>query len=277
MSAYDGGSPLSAATSVFLRVLPAARRVAAPGISAVLAAALVAVFAACSRPDSPHGGSLALWRIVNAGCNGGTVPGPGMPGLVCGASGADAVLKDIDPCKPTHYLLIPTVRRIGIESPELVQAGEPDYFADAWDARRYTLSAARRSAAASDEIGLAVNSRWARSQDQLHIHIDLVRPEVTEALRRWAATGQAAGRIGLLGHDYRIERIASLNGPSPFQRVAAASAASGAPGAALSDATTVAVIGDGGPGFFLLSERADPAAGQRGHAEELLAGRRCIP
>jgi CDP-diacylglycerol pyrophosphatase len=254
------GSPAVIAAVLVRAVVP----------TVVLTIVLTASLSACGQPQPGHGGSLALWRIVNAGCNGGQVPGPGMPGLVCGASGADAVLKDIDPCKPTHYLLIPTARRIGVESPELVRASEPDYFADAWEARRYTLGAAGLAAAASDEIGLALNSRWARSQDQLHIHIDLVRPEVTQAVRRWAGAGQVSGQIGLAGHEYRIEHIASLKAPTPFQRLADAS------GSPLPDRLTIAVIGDGGNGFLLLSDLADPAAGDRGHAEDLLAGHSCI-
>lgn len=68
-----------------------------------------------------------------------------------------AVMKDR--CGATHYLLIPLARRTGIESPELLRAGEPNYFQDAWDERGVVADAAAPGSAPSDdEIGLAINS-----------------------------------------------------------------------------------------------------------------------
>jgi hypothetical protein len=64
-------------------------------------------------------------------------------------------------------------------------------------------------------------------------------------------------------------RIASLQAPTPFVRLAPAFAE------ALPDRLTIAVTGDGGAGFFLLSTRADLFKLNRGHAEELLVPKDC--
>src|SRR6185437_7908397 len=93
-------------------------------------------------------------------------------------SGVDrgyAVLKDI--VGDTQYLLIPTIKISGIESPELLVPGWPNYFAFAWQMRAYTERALGHSLD-RDAVALAVNSIYGRSQNQLHIHIDCINPEV---------------------------------------------------------------------------------------------------
>jgi CDP-diacylglycerol pyrophosphatase len=82
-----------------------------------------------------------------------------------------------------HFLLIPTRKIAGIESPELIAPGAPNYFAAAWRASD-RLTAAAQHAIPRNAVGLAVNPARARSQDQLHIHIECLRPEVFEALNR---------------------------------------------------------------------------------------------
>lgn len=188
--------------------------------------------------------------------------------LQCDAAHRDAVLKDR--CGPTRYLLIPTARRSGVESPELLRDDEPNYFADAWSARDRVIRAAGRPEAGSEEIGLAVNSRRGRSQEQLHIHIDFVDPAVRLALARWLSEGQESGRIELAGHVYRVSRLSSLGLPTPFQRLAVEHRS-----ALQAGRVTIAVIGDGATGFFLLSGEADALGLDRGHAEELLIAKRC--
>jgi CDP-diacylglycerol pyrophosphatase len=49
----------------------------------------------------------------------------------------------------------------------------PNYFALAWDARHW-LDSSDGTAPPDDRVALAVNSRMARSQDQLHVHIGCV-------------------------------------------------------------------------------------------------------
>jgi len=219
---------------------------------------------ACGTP-APPGHSNALWHIVDAGCNQGWAP---VPSLQCSPAHGDAVLKDI--CGATHYLLIPTVRRIGVESPELLRDEEPEYFDDAWAARDRVIAASGRSDVRSDELGLAINSRWGRSQDQLHIHIDFVRPEARDAIRQWVREGASRPSLQLFGHTYRIVHTDTLQRPSPFQR-----AATVADTLSQREMNTIAVVGDGASGFYVLLGRADLAGLDSGHAEELLAPRHC--
>jgi CDP-diacylglycerol pyrophosphatase len=90
-----------------------------------------------------------------------------------------AVLADIK--GGAHFLLIPTQTIAGIESPAILKPQAPNYFAGAWEARD-RLAAVLGHAVRRDHVGLAVNSRQHRSQDQLHIHIECLGPEVYSAL-----------------------------------------------------------------------------------------------
>ena len=238
----------------------AVRRLAA-GIGLFIA---LATLQACGSA-APPGHSNALWIVVDAGCNQGWAP---IPTLQCYPKRGDALLKDR--CGETHYLLIPMARRIGVESPELLRDDEPDYFADAWAERERVIAASGRSTVSSDELGLAINSRWGRSQDQLHIHIDFVRPQVRDAIQQWLGEGAARPRIELFGHTYRIAHVAGFGRPTPFQQAAT-------PGDSLQqrELNTIAAVGDGGSGLYVLFGRADPGGLDRGHGEEILIPRHC--
>jgi CDP-diacylglycerol pyrophosphatase len=220
---------------------------------------------ASPSPSSPPSHSNALWIVIDTGCNQGWAP---VPSLQCFPKRGDAVLKDR--CGTTHFLLIPLARRTGIESPELLRDDEPDYFEDAWSARDRVIAASGRSDVRSDELGLAINSRWGRSQDQLHIHIDFVRPEVREALRQWSREGGTRPDIELFRHRYRVVHTGGLQRPTPFQRAATAGETEQQRGM-----NTIAVVGDGGSGFYELFGHADRVGLDRGHAEEILVPKPC--
>ena len=91
-----------------------------------------------------------------------------------------AVLKDLNGA--SQFLLIPTQRVDGIESPALLAPDAANFFDDAWTARSF---AKRRSATRCN----AIRSAWpsirssARTQNQLHIHIDCIRADVRDILR----------------------------------------------------------------------------------------------
>jgi len=228
----------------------------------------------CAREAGPA--DLAIWRIVDQGCNAGSqAPAAADPapqptrGLQCDSAQGIAVLKDR--CGPTHFLVIPTVRRSGVESPELLSAQEPNYFALAWAQRQASAAALSPGAADRADVGLAINSRYGRSQAQLHIHIDLLRPQVRSALQALGPPWAPDMRLVLMGHAYRVDHLESL-AHNPFAQAAHEWSAQSADERAR---LTLAVVGDGGQGFFLLSDRADLAAGDRGHAEELLVPHPC--
>ncbi|MGA2342958.1 MAG: CDP-diacylglycerol diphosphatase [Steroidobacteraceae bacterium] len=138
---------------------------------------------------------------------------------------ADPALKDsgyallADRKGGAHFLLIPTRRISGIESADLVLPGALNYLSSAWRARD-RLESVVGHAIPRNAVGLAVNPVHARSQNQLHIHIECLRPEVRRALARAAgepAKGWRTVRIGA----YNLEALDlagdNLDGQNPFK------------------------------------------------------------
>ncbi len=165
----------------------------AAGLSmAVCAAFLLRASGAAQNSPSRD----ALWRIVNTMCvpeqtqNGDPKPCAQVD-LENGSERGFAILKDLR--GETQFLLIPTSRISGIESPLVFAPDARNYFADAWEARSY-VNQALHKILPPDDISLAINSTESRSQDQLHIHIDCVRMDVFEALHaNEAAIGDQLG------------------------------------------------------------------------------------
>jgi CDP-diacylglycerol pyrophosphatase len=183
-----------------------------------------------------------------------------------------AVLKDIRGA--TQMLLIPTDRISGIESPKLLAPQSPNYWQAAWSERRLFEQRAGRSAP-RDDVGLAINSAYGRSQDQLHIHIDCVRPQVKAALKAHEAeigTRWAPLDVPLAGRRYHALRLMGedLGARDPFKLLAEGDADARAD----MGRETLVVIGEvfagGQPGFVLLSDRADLISLDEGHGEALL-------
>jgi CDP-diacylglycerol pyrophosphatase len=171
------------------------------------------------------------------------------------------ILKDPDPVAPTHFLLIPTARITGIEDPALLSPGAPNYWAQAWQARRYVDQSAGR-VLRRDELSLAINSVYGRSQDQLHIHLDCIKPAVKAALRAHASViGRewAPFPVPLAGEPYLAKRIegADLAGTDPFRLLATLPEARAAMGEE-SLVVTGETGADGHPGFILLAGRTWP-------------------
>lgn len=157
-----------------------------------------------------------------------------------------ALLKDIR--GPTQVLLVATDRRWGIEDPRVQAPDAPNYFAAAWAARRCVSRLAGREIP-DGEISLAINSIRGRSDGQLHIHIDRIRPEVEAKL--------APGMSELMysGHRYAVRHIDRLGGMNLFAEEAAR--AEGAIGE-----ETIVVAGDPRGGFFVLTDHAGGSSGE---------------
>lgn len=219
-----------------------------------------------------------LWRIVHDQC----VPNElarddPAPCVEVHLDGDFALLKDID--GPAQYLLIPTERISGIESPALLAPDATNYFAEAWQAR--TLVEDRLGYTVSREwLSLAVNSEFARSQNQLHIHIDCLRADVHDALtHNLGGIGPAWSPfpVPLAGDPYSAMVIAGedLGAVNPFHLLA-----DGMPGARadMGRRTLVvvgAVLGDGRPGFVVLAGLVDPATGDTGGGEAVQDHQMC--
>lgn len=165
--------------------------------------------------------SDALWQIVSEKC----LPHQQSGGEPAPCQHVDqrhryAMLKDMH--GPLQYLLIPLDRITGIESPRLLQSATPNYFALAWNER--TLLAQRRGSPIDDRVlSLAINSQYGRTQNQLHIHISCLRPDVRQQLDQ--LTPQLSGRwqsITLRKHRYWLRALTpdELTRQSAFIRLA---------------------------------------------------------
>ena len=189
-----------------------------------LGAALLCLSSACA---GPHSDRDALRRIVQEQCAPHWLaehrPAPcervRLPAMPFGREGY-AVLADRK--GGAHFLLIPTATLTGVESPALRARGAPNFFADAWDARDLIALRVGHDVA-RDAIGLAVNPRHARSQDQFHIHIECLRPDVAADLRRASArVGAAWAPLELRGRRYLAMRVMGedLAGANPITLLA---------------------------------------------------------
>jgi CDP-diacylglycerol pyrophosphatase len=217
-----------------------------------------------------------LWEVVHTACIPGEIqnhnPRPCTEvNLDGGVDKGYAVLKDLR--GTSQFLLIPTAEISGIESPELEKPDVPNYFADAWEVRKY-VNVALRKTLPRDAISMAINSAASRSQDQLHIHVDCVREDVRAALlTHQAEIGEKWARLSipLASHYYMALWVPgeTLDATNPFKLVA-----DGLPGAAqkMGDQALV-VVGatrpDGVPGFIVLEDHVDRAHYDLAAGEEL--------
>ncbi|MGU3660023.1 MULTISPECIES: CDP-diacylglycerol diphosphatase [unclassified Methylobacterium] len=86
------------------------------------------------------------------------------------------------PGEPTHSVVMPTDTVAGLEAPVLRGPRGAAYWRAALAARPL-VSDVLKGKLSPAEVGLAVNSAWGRSQDQLHIHLDCLKPSVLKAVR----------------------------------------------------------------------------------------------
>jgi CDP-diacylglycerol pyrophosphatase len=251
--------------------------------SVLLWAAAILAFSVATT-GAAHADPNELWTIVHDRC----IPDqqqygdPAPCASVDQSAGADkgfAVLKDLDGA--TQFLLIPTARITGIESPVLLAPGATNYFAAAWRARSFVDERAGRTLP-RDWVSLAINSEFARTQNQLHIHVDCIRADVREALTEHAdeiGAAWAPFSVPLAGHRYSAIAVRGddLDAVNPFTLLA-----NGIEGArADMGHESLVVVGTvgakGQPGFVILADRADAAADDAAGGEELQDHASCPP
>src|ERR1700690_1599880 len=161
-----------------------------------------------------------------------------------------------------HFLLIPTLTLTGIEDPTLLREPTPNYFAAAWAARE-RLQAVVGHPLRREAIRLAINSSQARGQDQLHIHIECLRPGVYRALHTMAAYAIGSHWTPLTIEDSPFQALrlmgADLGDANPFRLLA-----DGLPEARQSIGEYTIIIGGmqykEGPGFLVLAGRTPTRA-----------------
>jgi CDP-diacylglycerol pyrophosphatase len=137
-----------------------------------------------------------------------------------GEAGGFVVLRP--PVGPPDTILSPTRHLTGVEDPFLQSPDSPNYFADAWNARGFVGEG--RDGPPPDRVGLVVNPLSLRSQDQLHIHIGCLFPEIRAEIDAFAGVASVGvwrrpGRAMPSFWGFRTGR-SDLTGIDPF-RIAA--------------------------------------------------------
>jgi CDP-diacylglycerol pyrophosphatase len=176
-------------------------------LSLALAAYPVALLAATRLEHSL--GRDDLWRVIAFVC----VPASriGIP-FPCADVHVDpdgdfgwAVL----PVAANHILTVPTKRIEGIESPAAQTPYSARYWQAAWDARQ-RLEVSHGQALPRQRYGLAINSAFARTQEQFHIHTSCVAPLVSAVLaKEHGHIGQEWTRLQtpIDGTHYMVRRL----------------------------------------------------------------------
>jgi CDP-diacylglycerol pyrophosphatase len=240
--------------------------------ASLLAATLLLGATCLVRDGAAAADPNTLWNIVHGKC----VPDrlrTGAPDPCAavhirhGVSSGYAVLKDLR--GPAQYFLIPTSRISGIDSPAVLAPNAQNYFSHAWRQRRFVERRLHRKLPPED-TSLAVNSAEGRSQNQLHIHVDCVRPDVRDSLQRQQVGigRQCPLADRLLGHRYLAMRVEGDRlDANPFKLLA-----SRLPHArARMGKYSLVVVGEKSArrhgGFLILTARADGGGGASG--EEL--------
>jgi CDP-diacylglycerol pyrophosphatase len=238
-----------------------------------LAAAALGICWLALTQTSARADPSALWSIVHGRCvpheEGGDGPGPCVSvDLAGGEKAGVAILKDL--VGEAQMLAIPTRRISGIEDPQMLAADAPNVFADAWKAKKDVEGRLRRGLPRED-VAIAINSEWRRSQNQFHLHVDCVAKNVADALAGFVSLADETWReapVKLNGRTYLIRRLdsAAFADAEPIKLLVA-----GVDGARMDIGDySLAAIGatfDGKPGFLLLADKLSPDGG--GHAEDL--------
>ena len=238
-------------------------------------ATLAFAFALAAWSLPAHADPDALWRIVHDGCVPHFEAGQGPTPCVAldlngGVYEGVAILKDL--IGVAQMLAIPTRRITGIEDPQMLATDAPSVFADGWNAKGDVEARLGGRALPRQAVALVINSQYARTQQQLHVHVDCVRVDVDKALKDYAPALDDRWRamtVPLNGHVYLARRLLSDNlfQSEPLLRLVA----DGLPDAeARMGAMSMGVVGaafDGKPGFILLANVFSLEGG--GHAEDL--------
>lgn len=155
-----------------------------------------------------RGNPDALWQIVSQQC----VPHQQQqqkadPCLAVDLDRGYVLFKDRN--GPLHDLLMPADKVTGIEDPALGRQLLPHYFAQAWRQRR-VLSEGLKKPIPDQFVAVAINSRFGRSQNQLHVHIACLRPDVFMTLNQQGKGLDEQWQVlptQLMGHTYSARML----------------------------------------------------------------------
>lgn len=174
----------------------------------------------------------------------------------------------------SHYLVIPDQPVSGVDDPRVWNDPARNAWAFGWQARDVVGKALGRPLP-DTLLGLAINARASRTQDQLHIHLDCVSERARDFL--------ASGEIGTRWRDLRFDGkpVRAMLIPSatptlavdPFDLVRRDVGGSDGAGASMADrGVFLAYVSPPGgtAGFVVVDQPVDKAAGSNGHASDFL-------
>jgi len=167
-----------------------------------------------------RGDPNALWNIISQQC----VPNQQHNNNPSPCQKVDLTKRYVlfkDNKGPYHDLVMPTDKITGIEDPVLQTGKAKPYFSYAWNNRK-DLSVRIGKPLKDQWISLAINSKYGRSQNQLHIHVSCLRQDVYDTLgkssqkidRSWLPLAEK-----LAGHSYMARKLegSDLTKEDPFR------------------------------------------------------------
>lgn len=139
---------------------------------------LTALFSSCASAET-------LWESVNKECL--NKKSLVQDGKCLVKDQSFAIIRT--PKEQYHYLFVPAIDISGIESPELWISGYPSWFQNAWR-NRYIAAPWLGENKNQHDIGIAINSRARRTQQQLHVHLNCIREDITRELNSKVISSQ---------------------------------------------------------------------------------------
>lgn len=132
------------------------------------------------------------------------------------------ILKDLNGI--LQYLLMPTARLDGMESPELLDNKTTNFLWESWQERHF-MSDKLGKPIPDSAVSLAINSKYGRTQNHLHIHISCLAPEIRQILDQQAPTINTQWQalpVKLKGEHYIARRATAeeFQQTSPFLMLA---------------------------------------------------------
>lgn len=234
----------------------------------------VAIIAACVSavasaeivwPPNAVGGFTrnGLWRNVQARCLTDGTPRHADCAVVDRDRGL-VLYKDY--VGASHYLVIPDHAVSGVEDARVWTGTRANGWAFGWEERQIVAKAVGKPLP-DTLIGLAVNSRGSRSQDQLHIHLDCISGAAQKFLNQ-SGISPAWGEFTFAGKRVRAKRVPAdqpVLAFNPFDEVHRETA--GTSGDTQDRGIFLAYAGGG---FVVVDEPVALAPANNGHASDFL-------
>lgn len=240
-----------------------------------IAAIYCVAYALIAQTAVAEGGRGALWQVVRTCLANHALTGGAFPCLEVNISDGEergyVILRP--PLGKPDIILSPTRKIVGVEDPSLSTLEAPNYFQDAWNARAF-LSDANQKLLAHDDVAVVVNSRFSRTQDQLHIHIgciswasrqtlQAIAPELSK--NKWVRIREPIHGLKFWARQVAQETLAGVN---PFRLAAEGLSNEIRSRAQLTIVVAGAQLADGRDGFVLLVPHNDPFGPSRQFSAE---------